>query len=154
MQLVMFRCTAFGRSFSGPWWTVPVRKNIQMFLGKNPPWFQRMCLKPCFSERSRNSSRKRCHQIAHKAFLAPAGTMQLSAVLWDHIHHRCFVVLPLALTDTTHPCGPSLPVLLLNTYSSSAIFWHCECQKLTVFKAHLSPQKSLIPSFSIFKILY
>lgn len=73
MQLVIFRCTAFASSyFSGPWWTVPVRKNIQVLLGKSPPCFQKMCLKPCFSEHSGYSSRQHCHQDAHKAFFAPA----------------------------------------------------------------------------------
>ena len=49
IQLAIIRRTAFDSCcYSGPWWIVPVRKNIQVLLGKSPPCFQRMCLKLCF----------------------------------------------------------------------------------------------------------
>lgn len=123
-HLVIFRCTAFGSSyFSGPWWAVPVRKNIQVFLGKNPPCFQRMS-EALFLRAQQVQQQAVLLSGCPQTFLGSAGTMQLSAALWDHTHHRCFVDLPLTLTDSTQLCAPNFSIPLLNTYSASAIFWH------------------------------
>lgn len=134
-QLVIFRCTAFGSSyFSGPWWAVPVRKNIQVFLGKNPPCFQRMCLKPRLSEHSRYSSRQCCHQAAHKLswvllapcnFLLSSGITHITGALWLFLWHW------------QTPPNHVLPIFPSYSWMLTLLLLYCDT--VCTLKAHLSP---------------